>query len=102
MLAMQDSSWSAFYTNCLSDLFVQVINAGNFWAHPIASPGSEFQDFMGKLNDHFKKSTTSQAVPQLVKGQVSTITTTTTTITTTTTTTTFACTHSSIRQKIKY
>ena len=60
----------------LCNIFGQVINAGNFWAHPIASPGSEFQDFMGKLNDHFRKSTTSQAVPQLVKGQVSTITTT--------------------------
>ncbi|KAJ7374519.1 Tdrd12p [Desmophyllum pertusum] len=48
----------------------KVMNAGNFWAHPIASPGSEFQDFMGKLNDHFRQSTTSQAVTQILKGQM--------------------------------
>ena len=71
----------------LCNMFGQVINAGNFWAHPIGSPGSEFQNFMGNLNDHFRKSTTSQAVPRLEKGQVST---------TKTTTTTFACTHSCI------
>ena len=50
---------------------MQVINAGHFWAHPIASPGSEFQDFMGKLNDHFRKNTTSQTINHLEKGQVS-------------------------------
>lgn len=49
----------------------QVINAGNFWAHPVAGPRSEFQDFMGKLNDHFRKDTNSQANDQVEKGQVS-------------------------------
>ena len=34
--------------------FSQIINAGHFWARPIARRDSELQTFMGALNDYFQ------------------------------------------------
>ncbi|KAK3755414.1 hypothetical protein QZH41_016628 [Actinostola sp. cb2023] len=49
----------------------KVVNAGHFKASPIATPGSEFENFMGQLNDYFlheKDSYGSSVVP--VKGKL--------------------------------
>lgn len=46
------------------DIF-KVIDAGHFWAHPLAQ-----SEFMGKLNDHFRNSTATEIVNPLVKGQM--------------------------------
>lgn len=43
----------------------KVIDAGHFWANPVAQP-----DFMGKLNDHFRNSTTPEVINLLAKGQM--------------------------------
>lgn len=44
---------------------LKVINAGHFWAHPLAQP-----ELMGKLNDHFRNAAPSEIISPLVKGQM--------------------------------